>query len=252
MLTWFMLGGFIFLFLPQRWTDQLQFTFDRIFSWPLSMGRNISLTARMPPPSDVVSRREYSLLQNHLATVIKQLDQANEEIEKLSGLREKFPLGSAKLVSAGIIRDSIDESYSEFIIDRGANHSLAEGQFILADNSIIGTVSDVRARRAKVKLITSAESEIPVTIAQSNVSRLMQGTGSDSAKIPLIPHKRNIKVGDIVYAQRKPGLLEYPIIIARVTECKKDDDDPLLWDITVEPVCDIRRLRDVAVIIMKP
>jgi rod shape-determining protein MreC len=216
------------------------------------MGRNISLTARMPPPSDVVSRREYNLLQNHLATVIKQLDQANEEIEKLSGLRKKFPLGSAKLVSAGIIRDSIDESYSEFIIDRGANHSLAKGQFILADNSIIGTISDVSARRAKVKLLTNTESEIPVTIAQSNVSRLMKGTGSDSAKIPLIPLKHRIKVGDMVYAQRKPGLLEYPIIIARVIECKKDDDDPLLWDITVEPVCDIKRLRDVAVIIMKP
>jgi rod shape-determining protein MreC len=246
-----MLGGFIFLFAPQRWTDQFQFAFDRIFSWPLSMGRNISLTARVPPVN-VVSRREYNQLQNHLANVIKQRDQAYEEIKRLSALSDKFPLGSAKLVSAGIIRASIDKSYSEFTINRGANHGLTKGQFILGDNSIIGTISDVSPYRARVKLITSATSEIQVTIAQSNVSRLMKGTGSNSAKIPLIPLEHTIKVGDVVYARKEPGLLEAPIIIARVTECKKDDGDPLLWDITVEPICDIERLRDVAAIVMNP
>lgn len=247
-----MLGGFIFLFAPQRWTDQLQFAFDRIFSWPLSMGRNISLTARMPPLSDVVSRREYNQLQNHLANVIKQRDRAYEEIEKLSDLSDRFPLGSAKLVLAGIIRASIDKSYNEFSIDRGANQGLAKGQFVLGDNSIIGTISDVSAHRAKVELITSTSSNVPVTIAQSNVPGLLEGTGNNSAKIPLIPLRHRIKVGDIVYARQEPGLLEMPIITGRVAECKKDDDDPLLWDIMVVPVCDIERLKDVAVIIMNP
>lgn len=251
LLTWFMLGGFILLFAPQRWTDQLQFTFDRIFSWPLSMGRNISLTARMPPVN-IVSRREYNQLQNHLANVTKQRDLAYEEIKKLSGLSSKFPLGNAKLVLAGIIRASIDESYNEFVINRGANQGLAKGRFVLGDNSIIGTISDVSAHRAKVKLITNTTSKIPVTIAQANVPGLLEGTGSNSAKIPLIPLKHKIKVGDIVYARQEPGLLDAPIIIGRIAECKKGDDDPLLWDITVEPVCDIERLKDVAVITMNP
>jgi rod shape-determining protein MreC len=206
----------------------------------------------MPPASDVVSRREYNLLQNHLANVIKQRDQAYEDIEKLSGLSKKFPLGSAKLVLAGIIRAPIDRSYNEFSIDRGANQGLAKDQFVLADNSIIGTISDISAHTAKVKLITNTSSNIPVTIGQSNVPGLMQGTGHNSAKIPLIPLKHRIKVGDRVHAPREPGLLEDPIITARVAECKKDDGNPLLWDITVEPVCNIERLRDVAVIIMKP
>lgn len=252
LLTWFMLAGFIFLFLPQRWTNQFQFAFDRIFSWPLSMGRNISLTARMPPARDVVSRREYNQLQNHLANVIEQRDEAYEEIKKLSGLSDKFPLGSAKLVLAGIIRAPIDKSHNEFSIDRGANEGLAKDQFVLADNSIVGTISGISAHTAKVELITNAASKIPVTIAQSNVPGLMEGTGHNSAKIPLIPLKHRIEVGDIVYARKEPGRLETPIIIARVAECKKDEGNPLLWDITVVPVCDIGRLRDVAVIVMNP
>ena len=215
------------------------------------MGRNISLTARMQPVN-VVGRREYNQLQNHLANVIKQRDQAYAEIKKLSGLSDKFPLGSAKLVLAGIIRASTDKSYSEFTINRGANQGLAKGQFILSDNSVIGTISDVSDHRAKVKLITNTTSKIPVTIAQSNVSGLMEGTGRNSAKIPLIPWKHRIKVGDVVYARKEPGLLDAPIIIGRIDECKKDDGDPLLWDITVVPVCDIERLKDVAVIIMNP
>jgi hypothetical protein len=40
------------------------------------------------------------------------------------------------------------------------------------------------------------------------------------------------------------------MIIGKVAECKRDDENPSLWDITVEPACDIERLNDVAVIVM--
>ncbi|KPL24313.1 MAG: hypothetical protein AMJ75_04080 [Phycisphaerae bacterium SM1_79] len=250
LLTWFMLSGFIILFAPQRWTNEFQFAFARIFSWPLSVGRSISLAGRMPPTADVVGRREYNQLQNHLANVIQQRDQAYQEIKKLSGLRRRFPLEAARLVSAGIITASMDKSQNEFIIDRGQSDGLAKGQFVLGDNSIIGTISDVSGYRAKVRLITNSTSKIPVKIAQLNVQGLMEGTGRGSAKIPLIPQKHRVKVGDIVYARNQAGLLDTPIIIARVAECKRDDDNPLLWDITTEPVSDMLMLRDVTVIVM--
>ena len=34
--------------------------------------------------------------------------------------------------------------------------------------------------------------------------------------------------------------------------CKSNDENPLLWDITVKPACDIKTLTDVAVIVMNP
>jgi len=250
--AWFMLGGLIFLFVPQSLTNKFQFAFARTFSWPLGIGRSITLTARTPASTELVSRREYDRLQNHLANVIQQRDQAYQQIKKLSGLSSRFPFEGAKWVLADIITGSTDESRNEFIIDRGAEDGLAKEQFVLGDNSIIGTISDASARRAKVRLFTDPASNIAVKIAGLDVSRLMQGTGDNSAKIRLLQVMHKVKTGDTVYACKKPGFLDAPMIVGKVAQCKTDDENPSLLDITVKPVCDIEMLNDVAIIVMDP
>ena len=79
----------------------------------------------------------------------------------------------------------------------------------------------------------------------------MQGTGGNSAKIPMLSTKHKVKVGDIVYADKKIGLLDDLMIIGKVAQCK-EGVEPLLWDITVKPVCNIESLNSVAIIVMNP
>jgi len=244
-----MLGGLILLFAPQGLTNKFQFAFARTFSWPLGKVRSITLAARTPASTELVSRREYDLLRNHLANVIQQRDQAYQQIKKLSDLSSRFPFEGAKWVLAGVITDSVNKSRNEFIIDRGAEDGLAKEQFVLGDNSIIGTISDVSARRAKVRLFTNPASNIAVKIAELDVSRLMQGSGDNSAKIRLLQVAHKVKIGDTVYVCKKPGFLDAPMIIGKVAQCKRDDENPSVWDITVKPVCDIEMLNDVAIIV---
>jgi hypothetical protein len=52
------------------------------------------------------------------------------------------------------------------------------------------------------------------------------------------------------YVQKRPGFLGTPVIVGMVTECESSKEDPLLWDITVKPACDISDLTEVAVIVM--
>jgi len=42
------------------------------------------------------------------------------------------------------------------------------------------------------------------------------------------------------------------VIAGTVAQCKSNDENPLLWDITVKPACDIESLRDVTIIVMNP
>ena len=250
--TWFMLAGFIFLLTPHKLTKTCQSTFDRVFSWPLSIGRNISLSVRTQQPfANVVSRREYKALQNHLANIIGQRDHAYQEIKKLSGLRKRLPLEGAKLALAYIVRASHGPS-NKLRINIGENDGLAEGQFVIADNSIIGTICDVSSRTAWVKLFTDSTSKIAVKIAKLDIDRMMQGDGSNSAKIQQLQIDHKVNTGNIIYARQKAGFLDAPMIIGTVAECKRDDENPALWDVTVKPVCDIERLNSVVVIIMNP
>ena len=80
----------------------------------------------------------------------------------------------------------------------------------------------------------------------------MQGTGGNSAKITMIPTKHKVKEGDNVYADLKIGLLSDRVITGKITKCREDEQRPMLWDITVEPVCDIENLKSVTVIIIDP
>jgi hypothetical protein len=50
----------------------------------------------------------------------------------------------------------------------------------------------------------------------------------------------------------KRGFLETPKVIGEISEVKRDENTPLLWDITVSPIRDAGTLSDVAVIVMNP
>ena len=114
----------------------------------------------------MVSRREYDQLQNYLVTMEEELIQKHLRVEELSDLRERlYALEGAGLRVADIIWKSFSRLHSELMINRGEKDGLAEGQFVLGDNSIIGTVCYVDAQMAKVKLVTDSSSKIAVNIA---------------------------------------------------------------------------------------
>ncbi|MHC4756663.1 MAG: rod shape-determining protein MreC [Planctomycetota bacterium] len=256
--VWFMLAGLIFYFAPPKITNKFQFGFIRIFHKPLSIGRNMSLFASRLMASersmaeDVVSRERYNRLHNHLANVTEWLKQERQKVEKLSGLRDRPVWKGVDFVLADVIAASVNGMRGELIINRGQKDGLTKGQFILANESIIGTIYKVDNRTAQIKLISDPTSEMAVKIANFNMDRIMHGDGNCSAKVKLVPTKYSIKVSDIVYAQKRPGFLSLPVIVGTVAECKSNDENPLVWDITVQPVCDIKSLTDVAVIVMNP
>ena len=244
---WFMLAGFIFLLTPHKLTKTFQDTFDSVFSWPLGVGRSFMLSARTNQPlTDVVERREYTELENHLANMIGQRDQAYKEIERLSGLRKRFPFERAKLVRAGIYRG---DGHSELRIDSGQEDGLAEGQFVLAGNSIIGSICDISSRTAHVKLLTDPTSIVAVNIAGLD-KLVMQGSGDNSAKVEMV--KRKIDVGEPVLVRERGGFLDGTMIAGRVARCERNEKSALLWDLTVKPVCDIEDVDSVTVIVMNP
>jgi cell shape-determining protein MreC len=242
-----MLGGVILLLAPNSMTNKFQFAFARIFRAPLGLSRSVTLSARASKPvEDVVSRREYNKLLNHLANVTAQRDQAWQKVETLSGFHRKFGTANAKFVLAEVVKSSS----TDVVIDCGQDCHLSKGQFVLADNSIIGSISDVWSQTAEVRLITHPKSKIAVKIGRLSIDAVMRGEGNGRARIRLIPMKYKVRAGDEVFALKAAGLLAAPMIVGRVSNCRTDDSNPLLWDITVKPVCAIDKLSDVAVIML--
>ncbi|MHC4754541.1 MAG: MreC domain-containing protein, partial [Planctomycetota bacterium] len=111
--------------------------------------------------------------------------------------------------------------------------------------------------QAKVKLITDKSFIAPVKIPEINIGGIMSGNGDYSATITMMTKKP--KIGDKVYINNSPGLLDVAMIAVdvamiagTVVNCESNEQLPTLWDITVVPACDIQTLNTVTVIIMNP
>jgi cell shape-determining protein MreC len=243
-----MLAGSIVLIAPQNITGRFQFTFARIFRWPLSFGRNVSLSARARQPRpDVVTRREYDRLQNLADDLSEALSEQQRRFKQLYGVYNRYVWEGADFVLADVIRGPAGGPSREFIINYGKDNGLAKGQFVLGDNSIVGTISQVLAGEARVKLITDSTSSIAVKIGRFRA--VMKGAGAGSGRIELARHK--VQIGASVYAVKMAGLLDSALKVGTVSKCESSDEHPLLWNITVEPACELETLSEVKVIVMK-
>jgi rod shape-determining protein MreC len=251
--AWFMLAGFILLFSPLAITSRFQFALARFFHRPLSAGRQMPLSAKTELPlKDDFSRKE-SQYQNYIANLEGELRQKDQTIQQLSGFRTRLrSLEGAKLVPADVIVASASGLRSELVINRGKDDGVCKYMFVIGDNSVIGTISDLYARTAKVRLFSDSSSMVQVNIPDMEINMLMQGGGNNTAKIKMVPVKHQIKIGSPVMLHKKPGTLDSAMVVGEVQQCKRDNKNPALWDITVKPSCDITKLNNVAVIVMNP
>lgn len=249
--TWCLLSSLILFFLPGSLTSRLQFGFARIFHVPLNFGRTIHLSAQPGrAEQDMVSRSQYNQLQNHLANVTAQLHYVQQQVTELSGLREHLPWEGVSLRLAGIVTTAGQGPTRELVINRGSNAGIRPEQYVIADNSVIGTVCQVSPNSARVRLVTDPASRVAVELGDDRAEGLMRGSGS-GAQIGLVPSKVPVERGDAVYASARAGYLPSPMIAGVVRQVQRQRENPLVWDIHVEPACEIERLSDVAVIIIE-
>jgi len=264
--AWLIITGLLFFLAPDDWTGKLQLAFAKIFNQPLTLARDISFyNPNGNQPENFVHRIRYNKLRNHLANVIEALKQERQKVNQLSGLRERPAWKGVNFVLADIITESIDSSGFSITINRGRNDGLRKDQFVLGNYCVIGRVLRVAPRTAQVKPITHPDSKLQVKIVsnlrlqpntiqniEADIETVMVGKGNNSAKILLLPTKYNIKLGSIVYARKIPGLLDTPTITGTITECKRRTENPLLWEVTVKPACDFKKIKKVTVLVMNP
>jgi cell shape-determining protein MreC len=265
--TWGMGIGLVFLFaVPQKASDRMQLTYARVFRWPLAAGHGLTLAARPVATPQGVTAEEYKdrqEIQTLIANLQAKLRETERQNQVLTNLRGKLGNEAPPILLAPILVGANQER-SELIISRGKDHGLAVGQFVMSPGdrdvvdpsaSVIGILSSVDATTAKVRLITAprdpkagGDTKIAVSIGNLNLRAFLEGLGNNTARIPLVQREHKISKGDPVYVQKPQGV-DAPVLVARVTRCQVDRDEPHFWDITVEPVCDIAGLSEVAVVV---
>lgn len=256
-LTW-LIAGIIILLLPQTMTAKVWDAFRTTFNPLLKIGRNVnSDTPSMSlNPDEGVTSEKYQQLWKDYQNLDVTLKKLHEEYDNLAMVRSNLPRPYSGLVMAQVIGTSGNYAH-EVVINKGSSDEIKADQYVLSGktNSIVGVVRQTSERHAFVRMLTDSNQTMEILIRRSRSSKdllwIMSGDGKTSCKICNLEKEERVDVGDVVFAATQPGYLNVPIVIGEIVSVEPDDDHPLLWDITVQPVEDMTQLSDVAVIIIE-
>lgn len=243
------------LFLPQKITSNLNLFFIDLFKPFLSIGIDGPRQFFHPanPNENFVSRIEYDKLWTAYKNIEADLHTLMEDYEKVSKYRAFMPGAGPAILPAKIITYQPSEY---LFIDRGSEHGLKPGLYVLGADSIIGTIAETSSATSRVKLLTSKTSMIPVRIQREGklkyIMANMSGNGMGKCKVSLVSREKDVKPGDAVYAAPVSGILASSRVIGEVSSAWPAENDPLLWDISVSPIYSAEQLSDVAIVIMDP
>jgi rod shape-determining protein MreC len=87
-----------------------------------------------------------------------------------------IPDPAASYVTARVVADAGGVYARAVLLALGPNHSITKGQIALDDRGLVGRVTELGTRSARVLLITDLTSRIPVTLESSRARAMLVGT----------------------------------------------------------------------------
>jgi rod shape-determining protein MreC len=100
------------------------------------------------------------------------------ENQRLKASLRWIPDPDASFVTARVVADAGGVYAKAVLLSVGPNHGIRKGEIAVDERGLIGRVTEVGARTARVLLITDLNSRIPVILEQSRAHAILVGTNN--------------------------------------------------------------------------
>lgn len=159
-------------------------------------------------------------------------------------LRKELSLNTAKDANTKIVAQVISRSASVSIqsitVDKGSSEGFVVGMPVMAQGYLIGRVEEVLSHSSKVKLITSADSLLPVVLQNSRSVGLLKG-GAEGLVVDEIPRDVTIDSGEAIVTSNIGDVVKSGVPIGTVSIVLSGKSDVFQSARVVSPI-DLSRL----------
>ncbi|HEV2675166.1 MAG TPA: rod shape-determining protein MreC [Aliidongia sp.] len=170
--------------------------------------------------------------------VARRLDNENSGLRTLLNYQ---PDGSTWFITARVIGTSGGAFSRNLLVNRGTLDSVAKGQAAAASTGLIGRVTEVGDRAARVLMITDLNSRIPVVIDGSHEHAILAGDNTDRPQLAYLGAHAKINVGDRVVTSGDGGVFPPGMPVGTVSSVEG-------LNIRVEPLADLSRVEYLRVV----
>jgi len=105
------------------------------------------------------------------------------ENQRLKANLRWIPDPAPSYVTARVVADAGGVYAKAVLLSVGPNHGIKKGQIALDERGLVGRVTEVGARTARVLLITDMNSRIPVTMENSRAHAILIGTNGPRPRL---------------------------------------------------------------------
>ncbi len=128
------------------------------------------------------------------------------ENAQLRDLTKLVPQSAVSYVTARVIANSGGTYVRDLMVDAGSDSAVARGQAAITGEGLVGRVSEVGVRAARVLLITDLNSRVPVIDQRSRQRAILAGDNSDRPLLRFLDPATPVRVGDRVVTSGAGGV----------------------------------------------
>ena len=227
--------------------DRVAEPFRDVYGWTSSLLDARSDAARL--------EKENELLRQQVAER-RIAQRENVTLRKLLAYRSgpRFPEGYSGLAAAVISRPA--GAYAQaIVIAAGRDDGIRVDDPVVTARGLVGTVSRVDTKTARVTLLSDDQSAVSATVLGSEAAGIVRRGQGPRAPLTLVrvPKEAVVHVGDTVVtagwrSRRFSSLYPPGILIGNVTSVGRADTD-LFTQVQVEPFADLSSLEAVLVLV---
>ena len=125
--------------------------------------------------------------------------------KRLRSLVKAVPEGAVSYASARVIANSGGAYVRTVMIDAGSDDGLGRGQAVISGDGLVGRLTEVGSRAARVLLVTDLNSRVPVVLDRTHEAAVLAGDNSDRPHLVYMADKE-VKIGDRVVTSGDGGI----------------------------------------------
>ena len=185
-----------------------------------------------------------------------EMDKENQELRNVLNMKPKITQNS--IYARVVFRDpNLTGDY--YIIDKGFMDGIKQNMAVVSygENGsifLLGKISEVNVSASKIKLLTSADSFVGVTIGNQGYVGILQGHGSwnQECTVEFIPVEAAAQTGDEIYTSGESDIYPPGILIGKIDGINVSRSEEFFKRLFVKPEMKYSRIRDVFVIDWSP
>jgi len=175
---------------------------------------------------------------------LQELVSAEERLKKLYPLQSDY---SGHSTLARIYGRDPSNWFKTVLVDKGSDDDIAKDMAVLGADGLVGRVTEVSSRTAKVLLITDVNSAVDVILQRSRSQAIMEGKREEACILKYVQKSDDVQPGDRVITSGMGGVFPKGLVAGTVS--KVDRKRPGIFQyVEVVPAVDFSRLEEVLIL----